>query len=149
MIQMETATPRKKRRKKKKSTFQGLPFSYDALYVAQEGLCFYCFCQMDRNTWRPNNNLGYTRDHLFPVSAGHTLEANVVLACRTCNNVAKGDNPPSRADIQRFVKLYSSVFTTYFERHRHSAITEWLENDSILGKLVGFFGKPNIPGLVS
>ena len=140
---------KKKRRRNKQSTFVGLSFSYDALYNAQEGLCFYCFCQMDSQSWKVGNSTGWTRDHLFPVSAGHTLEANTVLACRTCNGAVKGDNPPSRSDVQRFVKLYTSVFTTYFERNRHSAITEWMENDHILGKVFSFFGKPNIPGLVS
>lgn len=139
-----------KRRKRRPAhvPFYGVPFSYDALFNAQEGLCFYCFCAMDRNRWTMGNKTGYTRDHLFPASAGHILEANIVLACAKCNNETKGDNPPTRSDVARFVALYSSVFTSYFDRHRHSALTEWMENDGILNRLTNFFGKPNIPGIV-
>jgi 5-methylcytosine-specific restriction endonuclease McrA len=47
-------------------------------YQQQGECCYYCK--------RKVNFEDITRDHLYPVSKGHTLINNKVFACRLCNN---------------------------------------------------------------
>lgn len=51
-------------------------------YQTQGNCCYYCK--------RPIPFEDITKDHVLPVSKGHTLLNNKVFACRTCNN-HKGD----------------------------------------------------------
>ena len=60
-------------------------------YEEQGSCCYYCK--------RPIPYEDITRDHVLPVSKGHTLLNNKVFACRTCNN-HKGDR-----SLEDFKKL--------------------------------------------
>ena len=69
------------------------------LYAAQDGRCFYCRCALDVDRLRhvPPASCASddpTLDHVVPASKGGAAEyANLVLACRACNE-RKGDGPP-------------------------------------------------------
>jgi 5-methylcytosine-specific restriction endonuclease McrA len=89
-------------------------FSYELMLNFQMHQCFYCGKHLD-NVGHDHITAknGYTRDHFFPRSWGNNyLMGNMVLSCAKCNT-KKSDNPPSRAELIRFVKLWSKFDNRY------------------------------------
>lgn len=109
--QQRNTFPMPKKRIRKPKHLRGKPsMSYDGLFALQDAKCFYCGCEMTNEGYdlkeRPK---GYTKDHFFPVSKGHSLDCNTVLACFECN-VRKGDDMPNPGEIERFRKMWSENF---------------------------------------
>jgi 5-methylcytosine-specific restriction endonuclease McrA len=72
------------------------------MFVAQEGLCFYCGIEMHilQEDVKPTPHDAATIDHRVPISKRPDLKkdpSNLVLACSSCNS-KKGaeEKPPQR-----------------------------------------------------
>lgn len=78
------------------------------LYSYQKCRCFYCNRFMPYMTFNMTRGAGYTIDHLFPRSKGHTKLGNSVLACRRCNE-KKGDRFPTVLEIVKAWELYQKM----------------------------------------
>ena len=72
----------------------------ELLWVAQLGLCYLCGAHMEPMVYDVSScPLGWTRDHLHPVSKGGKLRAgNVLLAHMGCN-AARGNAAPTAAAL--------------------------------------------------
>lgn len=68
------------------------------------------------------------------------------MACAKCNR-EKSDTPPSYAMVQKFIKLYSSTFTHYFNKLQHPSVREFRETQELLDYIASWVGQPNITGL--
>lgn len=98
--------------------------SYDLLFAAQQGRCFFCDCEMQnrkakddktenrRRQQEAANGVVYIRpwtvEHLFPKKYGYIVRNNVVLACKPCNS-AKGDRFPTESEMGRAMLLYAVI----------------------------------------
>ncbi len=81
------------------------PLSNRALFRRDENLCLYCGVQfMDRDL---------SRDHVQPLSAGgEDIWANVVTACKRCNN-HKGSQTPEQAAMQLLAIPFTPTHAEY------------------------------------
>jgi 5-methylcytosine-specific restriction endonuclease McrA len=73
-----------------------------ALYMAQGGLCFYCYKPMNITPWQAYiNPNGYSRDHFVPKSKGGGKGFNLVLCHHECN-LQKGCKDPDQDLVKRY-----------------------------------------------
>lgn len=113
---------------------------YNKLYQLQGGRCFYCDMKLENSSWAKGTcPKGYTKDHFFPKSKGHSLVANVVLACRKCNG-RKSSAPPSREEVEMFISIWEQI--DCFESLQHEAISYYLDVRSVIGFLNRLIGHP-------
>jgi 5-methylcytosine-specific restriction endonuclease McrA len=77
------------------------------IYEHQSHQCFYCKGDLDE--------IGWHLDHLVPVSKGGTNDpANIVLACRRCNNAKNDSTAQEYLDwlagvVARWPELYKKL----------------------------------------
>jgi 5-methylcytosine-specific restriction endonuclease McrA len=80
-----------------------------ALFMAQQGTCFYCACDFEGRVLpvkkRPR---AWTTDHVKPLSKGNSRVQNAVLACQSCN-VEKRDREPTSPELARAKKVWASA----------------------------------------
>ena len=78
------------------------------LHAAQGGKCWLCGNEMSpapaRKLKNGKYNNGFTKDHIVPVSAGGTREANILLAHQWCNN-RRGNKAPTETELQYLRRL--------------------------------------------
>lgn len=80
-----------------------------ALFAAQEGICFYCFCEFTGPpAGRKNRATRWSRDHVNPASAGNGRTRNLVLACHACQQV-KGNRTPTQAELVRADAIHAEA----------------------------------------
>ncbi|MGH8159307.1 MAG: HNH endonuclease domain-containing protein [Rhodanobacter sp.] len=82
--------------------------SEQQLFQLQRGCCILCRRRMVLKASSTKCRNGYTREHVFPRSAGHGLFANKVLTCHRCNQ-AKANRPPSASLIAAAREIYEAV----------------------------------------
>ncbi len=83
-------------------------FSYALMLNLQKYACFYCSKKLDPIGHCKVHPHGYTRDHFFPRSWGHTLTGNMVLSCAKCNR-KKDSAFPTREEVIRYAELWSHI----------------------------------------
>lgn len=85
------------------------------LYLAQNGLCFYCGKPMSPIKAQPRKGgriSGWTKDHLVPKSYVKSrkisLKFNTVLSHERCNQ-QKGARFPTKREVQKFKVVYRTL----------------------------------------
>lgn len=116
--------------------------NFRALWILQEGKCFYCGFEMVKATYhRKGQPHGYTRDHFLPYSAGHTNGGNNVLSCHTCNN-DKGDAAPSYEECVAFVTLWQRLIEIQPHAHMNAIWHEFIEDLEFIRSFNRLVGMP-------
>lgn len=80
------------------------------------------------------NKNGYTRDHFFPKSWGHTLLGNTVLCCSKCNR-KKNDDCPTRKEVLSYYRLWSQ-----FKEGPSMDLSDFIETQNYIDKLFKLVG---------
>lgn len=74
------------------------PNKRNIIFLASGAKCFYCSCEVQRDT--------FTIDHVWSLARGGTsILSNMVAACSPCNS-EKGDSLPTEGEIMAAETLY-------------------------------------------
>ncbi len=84
------------------------------LYLAQKGLCFHCgnSMKMGSATKLANGkfNMGWTREHVVPLSKGGKNTGNIVLAHIKCNT-QRGNADPTPDMLERLKAIHAVAYS--------------------------------------
>ena len=95
------------------------PLSNKALFRRDQGLCLYCGLQF------PNYLL--SRDHVSPISqGGRDTWANVVTACKRCNN-HKAGRTPEQAGMQLLAIPFTPTHAEYIYLQGRQILADQME----------------------
>ncbi len=95
------------------------PLNNRTLFRRDAGLCLYC-----GDRFRTSQ---LTRDHVTPISRGGTDEwANVVTACRRCNN-HKGGRTPEQAGLQLIAVPFTPTYAEYIYLKGRRVLADQME----------------------
>jgi hypothetical protein len=79
-----------------------------AIFFAQNCLCFYCGAEFSGPNVKRNRHKCWTRDHLLPACQGHGKARNMVLACGDCNG-KKADRPATLEELARAAIIHAAA----------------------------------------
>ena len=95
------------------------PLSNKALFRRDQNLCLYCGVRF------PNYQL--SRDHVSPVSkGGQDIWANVVTACKRCNN-HKASRTPEEAGMQLVAIPFTPTHAEYIYLQGRQILADQME----------------------
>lgn len=106
---------------------------YNVQFVLQGERCFYCRTRMLNRVSTRAGDPGWTEDHVIPRCRGGKRAGNILLACRTCNEM-KADMQPKPEWIAAAMdlwerateihKLWHPVHTKYSRRKRRQKLLQ-------------------------